>query len=126
MQAMRSPPSFNQPTSRRPLSPLSLGRSLKRDRAPRHEIPPTGHRDAPDRQPPSSSSKSFAMTILPVSSMESRSCRPHRKPLKISYLLIVLSPMFGGSYRQVIENGDLTIFIFSRFLSCHIHFVSTS
>ena len=82
--------------------------------------------DVRAHQPPSSTSNSFAMRILPVSSMESRSCRPSRKPLKTGGLRMQLSPMIGRSYGQVRQNKDLTIFNFSRFFSCHIHFASTS
>ncbi len=198
---MRGSPSFNQPTSRRPLSQLALDRSPRKDRAcsrPFHvtrvrvvarlvnlrwdidikirgiSSPATGvpgerrfcahwgsegatqfsparqrwvtwradpspvgaaeeliHTHKPrkslrDHQLLSPISNSFAMRILPVSSMESQSCRPNCKPLKTGNLRMRLSPMIGRSYGQVPQNTDFTIFNFSRFFSCHIHFVSTS
>jgi hypothetical protein len=126
VQAMPGAPSHDQPISARVLSQLTLDRSRRKDRAHRGAIRVTSRHDARAYQRPSSTGNSFAMTILPVSSLESRFCKQNRKSLKIGYLNIELSPMFGRSYSQVIENGDLTNFIFPRFFSCNIHFVSTS
>src|SRR5271165_711758 len=122
---MLSTPSHGQPASRRPLSELALDRSRRKSRAHRGTILVTRRHDVRAYQPPSSTGNSFAMKILPVSSMESRFCKPNRKSLKKGYLSIWLSPMFGIFYRQVIENGDLISFIFPRFFSCQLHFVST-
>ena len=97
------------------LSQLTLDRSRRNKRVHRGTSLVTSRHGVRPYQPPASTRNSFAMNILPVSSMESRSCKPNRKSLKTSHLNIELSPMFGRSYGQVIENGDLTNFIFPRF-----------
>src|SRR5271165_6683951 len=122
---MLSAPSHNQPTSRRPLSELTLGRSRRKSRAHRRTVRVTSQHDVRAFQPPSSTCNSFVMKILTVSSMESRFCKQNRKSLKTSYLNIELSPMFPRFYGQVIKNKDFTIFIFSRSFSCQLHFAST-
>ncbi len=126
VQAMRRSPSHHPPASRRPLSQLAFDSSLGKATAHRGAILVTSRALVQGHQPLSSTSKSFAMTILPVSSMESRSCEPNRKSLKTGSLRMKLSPMFGRSYEQVRQNKDLTIFNFSRFFSCPTHFASTS
>src|SRR5208283_4655691 len=93
VQAMPSAPSLNQPTSRRPLSQVTLDRSRGKSRAHRGTILVASRHDVRAYQPLSSAGNSFAMTILPVSSMESRFCRPNRKSLKINELRIDIRRM---------------------------------